>query len=191
MSQDLQSPEGPGVSKSRLPGVQEFDASYFNSLLAEAVASPRRRMHRNVHTRYDDPCQRLFNVLNDDSYIPPHRHLLEPRDEMILAVQGLAALIVFDDVGAVTGIVPFGSEAHGGGAAMAVGVEHAAGVWHTVVSLSPVCTLIELKAGPFNPNGAKEFARFAPDDGGSNAALELLCKWQTLARSGLVGAMVP
>ena len=191
MNPDLQLPQDPGVSKSRLPSVKEFDRSYFNSLLAEAAASPRRRMHRNVHTRYDDPCQRLFNVLNDDSYIPPHRHLSEPRDEMILAVQGLAALIVFDDAGAITGIVPFGSEAHGGGAAMAVGVEHAAGVWHTVVSLSPVCTLIELKAGPFNPIGPKEFAPFAPIDGGASAAHELLRKWQTLARSALACAIVP
>jgi cupin fold WbuC family metalloprotein len=187
MSASLPSPKSTSAAESNLPGVQAFDPNYFNSLHKEAAASPRRRMHRNVHTRYDDPCQRFFNTLNDDSYVAPHRHLAEPRTEMILAVQGLAALVVFDDAGGITGVVPFGSETHGGGVAIALGVEHAPGVWHTVVSLSPVCTLIELKAGPFNPNGPKEFAPFAPVDSDGSTAHRMLSRWQTLARSVLAG----
>jgi cupin fold WbuC family metalloprotein len=148
-------------------------------------------MHRNVHRHYDDPCQRLFNVLNEDSYIPPHRHLANPRDEMILAVQGLAALVVFDELGTISGVVPFGSEAHGGGVKLPIGVEHAAGVWHTVVAVTPVCTLIELKAGPFNPEGPKEFASFAPKDAGDGTVPALLSNWRHLARSVLEQSPLP
>jgi hypothetical protein len=41
--------------------------------------------------------------------------------------------------------------------------------WHTVLALTPGAVLLECKAGPFDPNAAKEQAHWAPEEGSSAA----------------------
>ena len=88
----------------------KFSTSYLDSLIAEAERSPRRRQFRNVHRSMSEPAQRLFNAIEPDSYVRPHRHQLDPKDETLIAVRGLFALITFSDEGEITDIVHFGSE---------------------------------------------------------------------------------
>jgi cupin fold WbuC family metalloprotein len=145
-----------------------FTPDYLDGLTAAASLSPRRRQHRNIHEEYSDGCQRLFNAIEPDSYIRPHRHGVVPRAETMIAVRGLMVLLTFDDDGAVVDMVRFGVDA--GGRDVAVGVEIPAGCWHTVVSLVSGSVLLELKAGPFDPEQPKEFAAWAPEDGAEEAA---------------------
>ncbi len=77
------------------------------------------------------------------------------------------ALITFDDQGSVTGILRFGSEKHGSD--LAAGAEVASNTWHTVVALEPGCVLLEVKAGPFDPNQPKDLAMWAPEEGSAMA----------------------
>ena len=77
-------------------------------------------------------------------------------------------LVTFDDQGAVTNVLRFGSEKHGD--EMAVGAEVSSGTWHTVIALEPGCVLLEVKAGPFDPNQPKDLAPWAPEEGTSSAA---------------------
>lgn len=78
------------------------------------------------------------------------------------------ALITFDDLGSIKAILRFGSEKHGSD--LAAGVEVASSTWHTVIALVPGCVLLEVKAGPFNPNQPKDLAPWAPDEGSEEAA---------------------
>lgn len=144
--------------------VINFSADYLNSLMAEAKNSPRQRQHRNLHRSYEDPCQRLFNAISVDSYIRPHRHSLDPKAETLIAVRGQFALITFDDAGKIQDVNKFGSEKYHEASSLGVGVELPAGIWHTVIALVPESILLELKAGPFNPNAAKEPAPWAPEE---------------------------
>ena len=73
------------------------------------------------------------------------------------------ALITFDDQGTVKGILRFGSQNHGND--VAAGAEVASSTWHTVVALEPGCVLLEVKAGPFDPNQPKDLAPWAPEEG--------------------------
>ncbi|MBS0317527.1 MAG: WbuC family cupin fold metalloprotein [Proteobacteria bacterium] len=146
-----------------------FSDSMIEALVAAAAAHPRRRLHRNVHRSYDDPCQRLFNAIGVDSYIRPHRHSLDPRDECLVAVRGAMALLVFDDCGAIRQAARFGVPAANMTERLNAGVEVPAGVWHTVVALAPGSVLFEVKAGPFDPAQAKEFAPWAPEEGSAAA----------------------
>ena len=73
--------------------ITRFDHAYLDTLCTQARASPRLRQHRNVHTDYADPCQRVFNAITTRSYLVPHRHALSPRDETMLAVRGRLALV--------------------------------------------------------------------------------------------------
>jgi len=145
--------------------VKVFSADYLDSLVEEASQSPRARQHRNIHERYDDPCQRFLNAIGTDSYIRPHRHSLDPKAETLIAVRGQFALITFDDAGAILNIVRFGTETD---ATVPVGADLPPGIWHTIIALVAGSVLLELKAGPFNPNAAKEPAPWAPEEGTSN-----------------------
>ena len=144
-----------------------FDAQYLDDLTSQAKVSPRLRQHRNVHQSYQDASQRLFNAIEPCSYIRPHRHASDPRDELLIAVRGVMTMVTFDDQGAVTNVLRFGTERHG--YEMAVGVEVSSSTWHTVIALEPGCVLLEVKAGPFDPNQPKDLAPWAPEENSAAA----------------------
>jgi cupin fold WbuC family metalloprotein len=144
-----------------------FDAQYLDDLTGQAKVSPRLRQHRNVHQSYQEASQRLFNAIEPGSYIRPHRHASDPREELLIALRGVMAIVTFDDQGAVTDVLRFGSEKHGD--EMAVGAEVSSSTWHTVIALEPGCVLLEVKAGPFDPNQPKDLALWAPEEGTSSA----------------------
>ena len=139
-----------------------FDAQSLDDLTSQAKVSPRLRQHRNVHQSYQEASQRLFNAIEPGSYIRPHRHASDPRDELLIAVRGAMALVTFDEQGAVTNVLHFGTERHGD--EMAVGAEVSSCTWHTVIALKPGCVLLEVKAGPFDPNQPKDLAPWAPEE---------------------------
>lgn len=140
-----------------------FDSHYFDVLIGHAKGNTRLRQHCNIHQSHQDRCQRLFNAIEPHSYIRPHRHASDPKDELLIAIRGAMALVTFDDHGAVTAVFRFGTERHGDG--MAVGVEVTANIWHTVIALESGCVLLEVKAGPFDPSQPKDLALWAPEEG--------------------------
>jgi cupin fold WbuC family metalloprotein len=144
-----------------------FDAQYLDDLTDKAKVNPRLRQHRNVHQSYQEASQRLFNAIEPGSYIRPHRHAFDPREELLIAVRGVMAMVTFDDQGAVTDVLRFGTKRQEGG--MAVGAEVSSSMWHTVIALEPGCVLLEVKAGPFDPNQPKDLAPWAPAEGTSSA----------------------
>lgn len=146
-----------------------FSSQYFDDLLSAASQSDRLRAHANVHSSYTDQCQKLFNAIRIDSYIRPHRHSLDPKDECLIAIRGLFGLIEFGEKGSIESITLFGSEKYSQQLSIASGVELPAGVWHTVVSLVDESILFEVKSGPFDPSLAKEFAPWAPEEGAQHA----------------------
>lgn len=143
--------------------MKTFDTQYLNDLTGLARLSPRLRHHRNIHQSYQDVCQRLFNSIEPGSYIRPHRHSADPKDELLIAVRGVMALVTFDEKGDVINVMRFGTERHGGD--MALGAEVPSSTWHTVIALEPGCVLLEIKAGPFDPNQPKDLAPWAPEEG--------------------------
>lgn len=142
-----------------------FSTDYFDSLVLQAVASSRKRQHRNVHTDYADPCQRLFNAIEPESYLRPHCHASKQGGEMIVAVRGLLKLVLFDDSGQLIEVVPFGAGSHLEKPEVAAGVEIPPGLWHTVIALESGSVLLEVKAGPFDPSAPKYSAPWAPEEG--------------------------
>lgn len=139
-----------------------FSEDYLNGLTAQAQGNPRKRQHRNIHESYEEACQRLFNAIELGSYIRPHRHATDPRDELLIAIRGLMVLVTFDEQGMVTDAVRFGARRNG--ADFSAGVEVPAGTWHTVIALESGSILLEVKAGPFDPNQPKDLAPWAPDE---------------------------
>jgi len=113
----------------------------------------------------------LFNAIEPDSYIRPHRHASDPRNELLIAIRGSLALLVFDDLGVIKDVLRFGSEKSA--SSMAVGAEVSPLTWHTVVALEPGSVLLEVKAGPFDPNQPKDLAIWAPEEDSAESRVYL------------------
>lgn len=145
-----------------------FDAQYLAKLSSQAKNNPRLRQHSNIHHTNQDNCQRLFNAIELGSYIRPHRHLTDPKEELLIAIRGKMALVTFDEQGNVIDILSFGTER--GGVSLPIGAEVSNGTWHTVVALETGCILLEVKAGPFDPDQPKDLAPWAPEEFSGAAA---------------------
>lgn len=144
-----------------------FSVEYLDELTVQAQTNQRKRQHRNIHESYEDPCQRFFNAIEPWSYIRPHRHASDPRNELLIAVRGLMAIVTFDDQGVLSKVVRLGNGKSCQG--LAVGAEVPANQWHTVIALESASVLLEVKAGPFDPNQPKDLAPWAPVEGGVGA----------------------
>lgn len=142
-----------------------FSADFLSELTAQAQCSPRKRQHRNVHESYADPCQRLFNAIEPDSYLRPHQHSLTQGPETMIAIRGLMALVVFDSGGQILQVQRFGAGGSIADPEISAGTESPPGIWHSVVSLEPGSILLEIKAGPFDPNAPRCPAPWAPEEG--------------------------
>jgi cupin fold WbuC family metalloprotein len=142
-----------------------FSDTYLNSLTQAANESPRLRQSRTIHITPDDPCQRLFNAIDMDSYVRPHRHQQDPKVETLFAIRGRFLLVTFNEQGEIEEVIPFHSEKYEASNDSGVGVEIQVGTWHTIIANEPHSILLEVKAGPFNLELSKEPAPWSPAEG--------------------------
>ena len=139
------------------------DARVLDSLIAEARASPRRRMNRNLH-QMSDPIHRLLNAMEPDSYVAPHRHLAAPRLETLACIRGRGGVVLFGDDGSMAEsflLSPNGPD---------LIVEIPAGQWHSLVAIESATVFFEVKAGPYAPPEPSDVANFAPATGSPQAS---------------------
>ncbi|MGB8339696.1 MAG: WbuC family cupin fold metalloprotein [Burkholderiales bacterium] len=146
---------------------KNIDQKLFDSLTAQAQASPRKRKNFNFHASDAAVCQRLLNALEMDSYIQPHRHLDPTKDETLIVVRGKLGAIFFDEAGNVTHKVVI--EAGGDN----VGLHTPSGVFHSFVALAPNSVIFEAKAGPYVPVSTDEKASWAPAENALEATAYL------------------
>jgi cupin fold WbuC family metalloprotein len=128
-------------------------------LSGEAMALPRQRKNLNVHPELDDPVQRMFNAMEPDTYVVPHRHARDNGWELMMCLTGAFSILLFDDDGQVTHRYDLDAE---GSVRM---VEIPAWSWHCLVSHRPGTMMFEVKPGPYSALGDKDFARWAPAEG--------------------------
>lgn len=140
-----------------------FGRECLAALSARAAASPRRRMNLNFHDTPEHPANRMFNAMEPDSYVRPHRHNAAFKDETFIVVQGAFGVILFDERGGVSRTAEL--RAHGD----LIGTHLPAGIFHTVVALEPGSVFFEVKAGPYDAATAKDSAAWAPDEGAAEA----------------------
>jgi len=141
-----------------------FDRKFLDELSLKALSSARKRQHWNVHVDCSDSCQRLFNAIEPESYLRPHYHDSSQGCELLVGIRGYLKVVVFDSHGNVTDFVDLipGLNKSIHSAAIEIPVY----CYHTVISYSPGSILLEVKNGPFLPSSAKNFAHWAPEEGG-------------------------
>lgn len=156
--------------------IRAFRPVDLDALAGAARAAPRRRMNLNVHRSADDACQRLFNAVEPESYIRPHRHAQPALAETLVAVRGAFLLVEFDEAGGITDAVRLAAPGSPHHAEAATVVELSPGTWHTVLAFESGAIFFEAKAGPYDPNAPRDFAPWAPEEGDPAAA----AWWQAL-----------
>lgn len=151
------------------PLVKTLTQDRLDALVQAARQSPRRRLNLNIHEALDDPINRLFNALETDTYIRPHRH--PDKTETLIAVSGSFDLLVFDDDGRLAA-----RHRLGGGGDGNLLLEYGAGTWHTLIANEPGSVFFELKAGPYQALGAADILAGWPAEQseGVDAALQWL-----------------
>ncbi len=140
-------------------GVKVIDDALLDDLTHQARQSPRLRQHYNLHTSYDDPCQRLLNAIEPDSYLRPKRDVTKPRIKLLVALRGKFAMLRFDDDGKVLSVHPFAAGMPNNAAAA---VEVEPDCWTTTISLASGSVLLETRPGPFDAACLGDFAPWAP-----------------------------
>lgn len=150
-----------------LPGLRG-DVVFCDAALLEAGflasrESPRRRIMQPIHRNNQGKVQRLINFMQPGSYVRPHRHPQPLAAETILVIRGAIALFLFEDDGSVLD-----------GACLAAGhpgclADLDGAVWHTILPLEEDTAVLEIKAGPYDPAGDKEFANWAPAEDDADA----------------------
>lgn len=145
-----------------------LDQALFESLLADAAASPRRRSFLNLHQSHAEPVQRMIVAMHPDSYVPPHQHLLASQWELFVVLQGQIDFLLFSSAGQLL-------QKHRLAAGQShTGLELAPGQLHSVVAVDGPAVFLEVKQGPFDPAQPRAMAAFAPAEQNRSAAGQFL-----------------
>lgn len=156
--------------------IKLLDKKLLDALVHEAGDSPRRRKNLNLHQSLEEPLQKLFNAMQADSYVRPHRHPEPEKTELFIALRGKFVALTFDGRGVVTERIEFSPQGE------VLGAEISPDTWHTVIALQDGSVFFEAKQGPYAPLSDKDFAAWAPAE--NSAAVAEYMSWLQQARPG-------
>ena len=125
-----------------------IDKQLLDELTAQAKASPRLRMNRDLRDSSEDQSQRMLNALEPGTVLPIHRH--RKTSETVAILRGRAVQYLYDDEGKETGTVLL----EAGGAIPAMQVEK--GQWHRLDCLESGTVIVEFKNGPYEQIGPED-----------------------------------
>src|SRR5262249_17249764 len=107
---------------------------------------------------------RMLNAVQLDSYVRPHRHVQPGKAESVVLLSGGLAFVTFEDDGTLN--LMDSVHLH---PSRALAVDCREGVWHTFFALEPNTVVFEVKAGPHDAAGDKDYAPWAPEEGSPEA----------------------
>lgn len=120
-----------------------------DELTAQAKASPRLRMNRDLRNSPDDKSQRMLNALEPGTPLPIHRH--RKSSETVVCLRGRLIEEFYDekDRRCIDSI-----ELSPNGPVVALNIP--IGQWHTVRVLESGTVIMEVKDGPYEPIGPED-----------------------------------
>lgn len=119
-----------------------------DELTAEAKASPRLRMNRDLRNSPEDKSQRMLNAIEPGSPLPIHRHMKS--SETVVCLRGHLREIFYNDKGEVTDVIDLAPNSD------CVVLNIPIGQWHTVEVLESGTVIMEVKDGAYEPTGPED-----------------------------------
>ncbi len=146
--------------------ILEIPGNFIN----ESSRNNRNRLHYNYHGSFNDNLQKILISLNRRSYIRPHRHRIDPKEEILICLSGDFAIVFFSNNGKIVDIQRIKPVSASNNS---YGIVIQPDQWHMVVSISPNSLILEIKQGPFISEISKEFANWAPEENSDSAQIYL------------------
>ena len=115
-----------------------------DNLTAQAKASPRLRMNRDLRNSAEDTSQRMLNAIEPGSVVPIHRH--QKTSETVVCLRGRLVEEFYDEL---ERICTERIELSPNGSVVALNIP--AGQWHTVRALESGTVIMEMKDGAYEP----------------------------------------
>ena len=115
-----------------------------DGLTAQAKASPRLRMNRDLRNSPEDASQRMLNAIEPGSPLPIHRH--QKTSETVVCLRGRLVEEYYDEL---ERICTERIELSPNGPVVALNIP--AGQWHTVKALESGTVILEMKDGAYEP----------------------------------------
>lgn len=120
-----------------------------DNLTEQAKASPRLRMNLDLRNGPDDQSQRMLNAIEPGSPLPIHRH--RSSSETVVCLRGRLVWELYDELERIcTETV----ELCPNGPVVALSIP--IGQWHTVKALESGSVILEMKDGPYEPQGPED-----------------------------------
>lgn len=119
-----------------------------DKLQAQAKISSRLRVHLDLRNDADEDSQRMLNVMEPGTFVPIHRHV--DTIETVIILRGRMDEIYYEENGKEA------ERIHLDAANGVYGLQIPIGQYHSVEALTP-CTIIEIKAGKYNPAKTEDF----------------------------------
>ncbi len=114
-----------------------------DDLTAQAKASPRLRMNRDLRNSAADSSQRMLNAIEPGSPLPIHRH--RHSSETVVCLRGHLRELFYDGEGQLTDTIDLMPN----GPVVALNIP--LGQWHTVEVLERGTVILECKDGAYEP----------------------------------------
>ena len=121
----------------------KIDKALMDDLTAQAKASPRLRMNRDLRNSPDDKSQRMLNALEPGTPLPIHRHMKS--SETVVCLRGHLREIFYNDAGEVTEVIDLAPNSD------CVAINIPLGQWHSVEVLESGTIIMESKDGAYEP----------------------------------------
>ena len=161
-------------------GIVTVDAATVAALVHDAGQNPRRRIRLCTHTGVEDAVHEMMIVHDRSCYVRPHKHV--GKSESFHVVEGEVDVVIFDDAGTVTGVIPMGP--FGSERPFFYRIDQP--LFHTLLIRSDVLVFHETTSGPFRREQTV-FAPWAPEEDDRNAVNSFLAQLNDIvaARRGL------
>lgn len=125
-------------------------------LKQKARLNPRQRIRLCSHPVLTDKLHEMVIVLIKNVCVPPHKH--PGKSESIHIIEGLADLVVFNDDGSISHVIPLGEY----GSGLVFYWRMNSSVYHTLLIRSEFLIFHETTNGPFQ-NCDTQIAPWSPD----------------------------
>ncbi|OGI01281.1 MAG: hypothetical protein A2X42_05975 [Candidatus Margulisbacteria bacterium GWF2_38_17] len=140
-----------------MENVKLLTKTLITDLTEQITANPRKRINHNFH-QLSDYVQRFLNIVDQSSYIQPHKHQNPDKTETFIILKGKIKFFIFDDQGSAKDFFILSPEEDN------LGIDILPGIWHSFVTLSTTAAVFEIKEGPYFQQTDKIFAPFAPKE---------------------------
>lgn len=136
--------------------IQLITTKLLDATSNKAKENERLRMNHNIHSRLEDPINRLLNAMEPGTYIRPHRHVNPAKNESCIILRGSLDILIFNDEGNIIYRKTLCRE-NGN-----LGIDIPPGYWHGMIINEPETVVYEVKNGPYAPLQEDDFAPWSP-----------------------------